>query len=227
MSSPTPKSYTKSFPKPGLTRIIGLPTYDTIKKVNDELSQNAASVHTDLGGGRHGFLGLTVKPTIYATISATPITAPTNPAPPVLTGLTGPQISATNRTYDTNRKKFADYVALQNALKKQLIAAVKDIYLKAISAPYVGFGSLTILQMLDHLYDVYAKMLPDDLVKNTENMSAPWDPNQPFEYLIRQIQNGIDFAAHGQAPLTTKQIVNMAYTVVASTGLFHEECKKW
>ena len=118
-------------------------------------------------------------------------------------------------------------MALQNALKKQLIAAVEDIYLKAISAPYVGFGSLTILQMLDHLYDVYAKILPDDLVKNTENMSAPWDPNQPFEYLIRQIQNGIDFAAHGQTPLTNKQIVNMAYTVVASTGLFHEECKKW
>ena len=227
MSSPTPESYTESFPKPNLTKINGLPDYDTIKKINDELSQNAASVHTNLGGGNHGFLGLTVKPTIYATISATAFATPINPAPPVLTGLTGPQISAANRRYDADRKKFADYVALQNALKKQLIAAVEDIYLEAISAPYVGFGNLTILQMLDHLYDIYAKILPDDLVKNTENMSAPWDPSQPFEYLIRQIQNGIDFAAHGLAPLTMEQIVNTAYTVVASTGLFHEECKKW
>ena len=227
MTSPTPESYIESFPKTTLTRIIGLPTYDTIKKVNDELSQNAASVHTDLGGGNHGFLALTVKPTIYATISATAFTAPTNPAVPNLAGLTGAQISAANRRYDDDRKKFSDYIALQNALKKQLTAAVEDIYLEAISAPYVGFGNLTILQMLDHLYDVYAKILPDDLVKNTEKMSSPWDPNQPFEFLIRQIQNGIDFAAHGLAPLTTEQIVNTAYTVVANTGLFHEECKKW
>ena len=81
--------------------------------------------------------------------------------------------------------------------------------------------------MLDHLYDVYAKILPDDLVKSTAKMSSPWDPNQPFEFLSRQIQNGIDFSAHGLAPLTTEQIVNTAYTVVANTGLFHEECKKW
>ena len=58
-------------------------------------------------------------------------------------------------------------------------------------------------------------------------MSAPWDPNQPFEYLIRQIHNGIDFAAHGQALLSMEQVVNIAYTVIVNTGLFHDECKKW
>ena len=120
MSLQTPESYIESFPKTTLTKVVGLPTYDTIKKINDELSQNAASVHTDLGGGNHGFLALTVKPTIYATISATAFAAPTNPAPPVLTGMTGPQISAENRRYDASRKKFAEYIALQNALKKQL-----------------------------------------------------------------------------------------------------------
>ena len=112
-------------------------------------------------------------------------------------------------------------------MKKQLISAINDIYLKAISMQYVGFGNLAILEMIDHLYDVYTKIQPNDLVKNTERMSAPWDPNQPFEYLIRKIQNGIDFAAHGQAPLSTEQVVNIAYTVAANTGLFNDECKKW
>ena len=73
-----------------------------------------------------------------------------------------------------------------------MISASNDIYLEAISTQYVGFGNLTILEMLDHLYNVYAKIQPNDLVKNTERMSAPWDPNQPSEYLIRQVQNGID-----------------------------------
>ena len=68
---------------------------------------------------------------------------------------------------------------------------------------------------------------PPGSVKNTERMSTPWDPNQPFKYLIRQGQNGIDFAAHGQAPLSTEQIVNITYTVLVNTGLFHDKCKKW
>ena len=96
---------------------------------------------------------------------------------PVLTGLTGPQITATDLRYDVDRMKLADYVALQNALKKQLIPAVEDIYLEAISAPYVGFGNLTIRQMINHLYGVYANILPNDLIRNTEQMSAQWDPN--------------------------------------------------
>ena len=75
-----------------------------------------------------------------------------------------------------------------------------DIYLEAISTPYVGFGNKRVIEMLNHLYDVYAKILPNDLVLDNEKVNSPWDPNQPFEFLICQIQNGINFAAHRQVP---------------------------
>lgn len=184
MSTTTPESFIKSFPKPLLTKIIGLPTYQTIKKVNDKLSQNAASVHTKLGGGAHGYLALTVNPTIYTTISTTPFVMPTNLTAPNTTGMIGPQISTANRTHDSEQRKFWEY---SERPEKQLIEDVEDIYMEEISQPYIGFGNQTILNMLTHLYDIYAKILPADLIQNQDEMNVPWDLNQPFEFLIRQI----------------------------------------
>ena len=56
--------YIESFPIPVLAKIDGKPSYNKLKIVNDELSANAASVKTKLGGGNHGFLALTISPTI-------------------------------------------------------------------------------------------------------------------------------------------------------------------
>lgn len=44
------------FPKPDLTKIIGIPTYDTLHTLQLELKTNAQSVHSNLGGGNHGHL---------------------------------------------------------------------------------------------------------------------------------------------------------------------------
>ena len=74
-------SLIEGFPKPNPTKIIGIPTYESIKRLNDDISAN---------GGSHGHLGMTVSPAIYATASRTPFVNPTIPDPPALTGLTGP-----------------------------------------------------------------------------------------------------------------------------------------
>jgi hypothetical protein len=39
------------FEHPDLTKIIGIPTYDTLHKIYQEIKSNAISVHSDLGGG--------------------------------------------------------------------------------------------------------------------------------------------------------------------------------
>ena len=77
----TPEAYIESFPQPVLTKIDRKPSYDTLKIVNDELSANAASVQTELGGGAHGYLAITVSPTVYATLSATAFVPPHSPHP--------------------------------------------------------------------------------------------------------------------------------------------------
>ena len=110
----------EAFPIPTLTKIVGTPTYETIKTLNEELSTNAATISTTLGGGSLGHVGITVSPTIYATLSDTAFAPPTAPTAPVTAGMTGPQISAANRAYDKDKQTFQEYTLLQNALKKCL-----------------------------------------------------------------------------------------------------------
>ena len=95
-----------------------------------------------------------------------------------------------------------------------LIAAVEPIYLKAISQPYVGLGNRTLWELLDHLYKTYAKITATNLKNNDKKMNAPYNPNMPFEFLIEQIQNAVDFAAHSGTPYTQNQIQATAYNLV-------------
>ena len=123
----TPEACIEYFPTLVLTKIESKLTYDTLKVVVNQISSNAASVQTKLGGSAHGFLVATVSPTVYITLSPTPFAASTLPATVVTTGMTRPQILAANCAYDTARKQFKQYNKLQDALKKQLIAAVNEI----------------------------------------------------------------------------------------------------
>ena len=62
-----------------LTKIVGTPTYEDIKKIKDELKANAASVPSDLGGGAHGHLGLVLDATEYVAVTTTPYFRLTHP----------------------------------------------------------------------------------------------------------------------------------------------------
>ena len=217
----------ETFQIPSLTKIVGMPIYETIKIINDELSTNAATIPTTLGGGNLGHVAITVSPTIYATLSNTPFVAPTAPNPPNLTGMTAPQISAANRAYDKLLQTFQEYNLLQNALKNMLIAAVNPIYLKAISQPYVGLGNKTVWDLLEHLYTTYAKITPADLKNNDKRMNEAYDPNMPFKFLIEQIQSAVDYAAHAGNPYTPKKIQGTAYDLVFSTGMFNNDLRNW
>ena len=166
-----------------------------------------------LGGGAHGHLAITVSPTIYGTLSAIAFAPPTNPNRPDLTSLTAPQISAQNRVYNGDRKVFKEYNRLQTALKKQLIATIKPIYMKALKEPYVEFGNRTVYAMIQHLYNTYAKISLADLKTNADAMSKLYDPNEPFEALIQQVQEAVDYADHRGAPFTQEQILNTAYNL--------------
>ena len=226
----TVEKYIETFPIPTLTKIVGQPNYENIKDLNEELNANAASIVSTRGGGAHGHLALTVSPTVYATLSAEPYVAPTMPEaidPAALVGRTGPQIAEINRLYAAQKAEFHSYVNLQNALKKQVVAAVEPIFLQAIREAYVGFANRTVFDLLRHLYDGYAAISADDLEHNDKRLREQWDPNTPFATLIKQITDATDLADHAGVPYTAEQTVSAAYTLVERTGVLEADCKKW
>ena len=73
------------FPKPDLTRIIGIFTYNAFQPMQLELKTNALFVHSNLGGATHGYLLLLMKNTKYATLSNLPYIHPVHPSILIIT----------------------------------------------------------------------------------------------------------------------------------------------
>ena len=67
------------FDHPDLTKIRGVPTYDNLHLLHNNIEPNAIAVSSNFGGGQHGYRGLLVSPSAYALLSDTPFVCPIHP----------------------------------------------------------------------------------------------------------------------------------------------------
>ena len=58
-------------------------------------------------------------------------------------------------------------------------------------------------------------------------MTARYDPNAPIETLFEQTVDGVAYAELGEAPFTSKQIVDIALLCLAKKGVFNDDLKEW
>ena len=72
------------FDHPDLTKIRGVPTYDTLHLLHNKIKSNAIAVSSNLGGGHHNYHGLLVSPTADALLSDTPFVRPIHPVTPAI-----------------------------------------------------------------------------------------------------------------------------------------------
>jgi hypothetical protein len=220
---------TDNFPHKSIAPIVGQPTYETLKELHLKLNENAVKVHSNLGNGTLGYLGVTVEPAIYNTLSAALFIPPPNPgtAPIFPDDSTGPQIANIRVVFNEKYAAFNKYMAVCNAIASLIVEVIDPMYLASLRLPYVGIGTRTPLELLAHLYATYAKITPADLDANDIAMKKPCDVNQPIEVFFKQIEDATEFAAAGQAPYSPEQVLNIAYQLVFRTGIFVDDCKTW
>ena len=120
-----------------------------------------------------------------------------------------------------------DSTQVAKALKRQLISAVEPIYLRALKAQHIGYGNRTLAELFNHLMTSYGIITPTELETNMMQLKEQWDPNQPFEMLIDQVERAVDYADAGGDPLSTATILNTAYNHMFKTGIYFLECKDW
>ena len=223
------ESIKEGFPYPTIAKMPGRPTFETIAEVHTKLKANASSIPSELGGGSHGLLGLALQPGTYTVLTGHVFQPPVNPGPiaNVAGNLTGPQIANAVRTHKEQLELWRLYNSTEQALKQQLISSFDDIYLKGISNRHTGFATITLIRMLQHLYDTYGDITPTELEDNDQKMKTAYDPTLPIETLYDQIEQAVDFADAGKAPYTNAQVLARAYNIVLQTGMFTDACKEW
>jgi hypothetical protein len=141
--------------------------------------------------------------------------------------MTASLMAELTRLHRDATKVYCTYHNVDQAIKKLILKAFDNEYLNALSSEVVGYANCTSLDLLTHLLTFYAIIAHTELTQNYDRLNTPYDPNQPIETHLQQIQDGRAFAVAGGQPYGAAMIVNVAYTLVFNTGLYPGAFRAW
>ena len=140
MASPASIDFRNSaFEIANLTRIHGEPNFESIRTLQREVIINAQCVHSDLGGGAHGHLGLVLSPEEYALHSDAAYRRPTHPGIIVIPPGTTNHLTNIYREQHRERLRvFHEVQAVEQALRQQIVTAIEPQYPEAFRNAATG-----------------------------------------------------------------------------------------
>ena len=80
---------------------------------------------------------------------------------------------------------FRKYTAVDRALENQIVMAVESVFLSPLVDELKGFGKVSALIMLQHLFASYGVINEIDLEENAVKMMGPYDLVEPLSQLIQ------------------------------------------
>ena len=89
-----------------------------------------------------------------------------------------------------NQLLFQKYTTVDGALKKQIVTAVEPVFLFSMVDQLTGFGQVSALTILQHLFVSYGAIAEFDLRENAVKMMGPYNPAEPLDRLIKQLGRG-------------------------------------
>lgn len=219
------------FPHPVLTPIASVPTNTTLQRLQRELYANATSIHSPRGGGAHGHLAVVLTPAAYQAHSNTAFDPPEHPGttPIHAVASTAAQITETNRQFRAATEEHRHYLTVVAELRRQVLAAVHDRYVIALSDPVFGYTAVTIVALLAHLHATYGLITPEQLEENRAQLSAVWDPTSEgaLEDLWTRTTECQALAERGLEPIQDQTIVRLLLSVFEQTGVLATACERW
>ena len=149
------------------------------------LNSNTASIYSQLGNGALGLLELTVTPAVHNNLTGVPFVPQVNPGqtctiPP---GSTGPQIVALNQAHKNQVHIWKEYLVVDKALKQQLLGCMNEIYQHTLRNRHTGYATISVGNIITHLYTQYGNITPQDLQENDVKMKTPFDISLLIEIL--------------------------------------------
>lgn len=222
---------TLSFPHAELTRIIGKPTFHGVQQIKKQLISNAVSVPSNRGNGVLGHAVIVLGQVAYDAIAGPGNlwVDPVNPgnAPLIAANATQAQILNAQHQWEREKAEWELFIAISSALKRQLLAAIDDIYISSLEDPLFGFTNTTVHAILTHLDTTYAIVDQDALKTNLDDLAAPWEPSETMEPLWQRGVLARQIAAVGQVPISDAQLLLTFRDILKSSGLFSLDLRDW
>lgn len=218
------------FQHANLTPIRGEPKNDTLKTLLHECMANSQTVHSNLGGGAHGHLGLVLQPAKYAVIApGTPYIRPVFPGtlviPPNTTNIQAQMLSKQHRE---ELRLFQETEAVHNTLVQQIVAAIDPMYLKSLRNPVTQAFMVPLSDILNHLMTVYGNLNPKKFLSTKNKMETfQYDLSLPVDVVFDPIDDLGELAIIAKQPMSEEQKCGLAFIIFQNTGKFKSDLKAW
>ena len=222
-------NYRDIMSKPDLTAILGIPTYDSLHKMQIELKTNAISVHSNKGGGSHGHLGLIMTGPQFALLSNVAYIKDPHPGELVIPqNATRVAAEAQKRAYDERIRVFHEVRGVEQALIQQIVASVEPEYLVAMKDRNTGQFIGNVQNILEYLLVTYGKISASQLNEfDTEVSDMHYDPVTPVDTVFNKIEDLLEYGDMAICPFTQPQAMSKGYNILNKTGKFRESIKEW
>jgi hypothetical protein len=212
-----------------LSKIHTEPTYDSLKKIKDELKANATAVSSDLGGGFHGHLGLVLQPEEYLRVSNTPYVRPEHPGElDVPLGTPQHESHRLRAEHKEAIRLFRETTDVEKALRYQITSAIPKEYLDSLRNREANAITLSIPDILDYLFQNYGTVEQEEVTKEEQIVREfKYNPPTPLVVIFNRIEDLRDLAEAALNPYTDLQLLNIGLQVLKDSGSFTEGLKLW
>ena len=217
-----------SFQYPLLTKVHDTPTYETLKRIKDEMKANASNVQCDLGGGKHGHLGLVLTPTEYATISDIAYERPVHPGVDPIAGNTQWENQVNRDRHQEQIRLYREANGVEAALLGQLTTALPPLYLESYRDSSSNQITTPLVEILTDLFTIYGAISEEELDAREQALKTRiFELTQPLLHLFAAVEDLQQLATASDNPYTTKQMINLGLHLIRNMSEFETDIGKW
>ena len=213
-----------------LNHINGEPDFSSLQSPLLQLKSNAVLVPCHLGGGAHGFFGISLSPATYAIlVPFTPFTIPFHPGPLVhLHGATQYQVAATTTAHNESLLAFHFYQLVQRYLVQQVLEAINPKYIPTLRNRTTGCVPYDIRSHILYLFCIYGKISPQKLRTRYDNVEGMYYKlEEPIDIIFDTVEDLVEIGELAGRPYTSKQVIHLGYIILSKTRTFRGDICKW
>ena len=159
-----------------ITKYEGVIDYKIIREIHRKIPANASPIKSEVGGGKHGLLGLAMQLATYWNVIGKDFQRPVRlpQAAPVPTNADAAEIPRYIQLHAAQVDQWRQMVNAEDILKQQLLGSLEEKYFKGQRQDWINYANLTLTVFKHHLYDDHGTISPMEIEESEQKMKQEW-----------------------------------------------------
>ena len=116
-----------------------------------------------------------------------------------------------------NQALFRKYTTIERVFKYKIVTEVEPVLISPLVDHLIGFGQVTALTMLQHMFSSYRAIDRIDLQENAVKMMGPYKPTEPLDRLIEKSEKRREFLQAGGQTISDALMMSRGITLLVET----------